>query len=406
MWVFTPAGPGDEPGEIREITVSADGRQWIRGRCVRDAEINVPSQPWVVEGGRALVWLERIAPDFTRTRLAVFDTRALVISRLTGEVDSSATLVADPTRSRVYLVTAEAVTSIGPDLVPRTAALPPPLSVLYGPVVAGWGRLYVGRLHPAGGGDVLVIDGDSLDVQRAVLFGASETLRIERPLQRRREVWSSRSTWTLPESSNEVRDADTLEVTRVLPAGTFDEATDSMLALRTTSEGQRFAQVRSATTNELLAEADLGPLDVWDWFRPGLASPLFVRLVNCPPRRPCLPARVDVYSPWSYEWRSSRPETELSTAVVVLSVPPPPIGLHAAVSGHAVTLEWAATGYPSAFELEAGVAPGQYFLHATLGPSPAVSIGGVPPGTYYVRVRARNEAGVGAPSTELAVSVP
>ena len=42
----------------------------------------------------------------------------------------------------------------------------------------------------------------------------------------------------------------------------------------------------------------------------------------------------------------------------------------------------------------------------TLGTAPAYSVGGVPRGTYYVRVRAMNPAGVGPPSGDATVTVP
>jgi hypothetical protein len=91
---------------------------------------------------------------------------------------------------------------------------------------------------------------------------------------------------------------------------------------------------------------------------------------------------------------------------VALGTPPRPVGLRATVAGGAVTLRWDATGYPAAFQLEAGVTPGQYVVRLALGAEPSVTIGGVPPGTYYVRVRAANEAGTGPACAELVVTVP
>lgn len=80
------------------------------------------------------------------------------------------------------------------------------------------------------------------------------------------------------------------------------------------------------------------------------------------------------------------------------------------VFGSSVRLGWtlppnspAATGYL----LEAGTAPGLSNLGSrTLGPALSLDFPGVPPGRYYVRLRASNHAGTGAASSELLIDVP
>jgi hypothetical protein len=75
-----------------------------------------------------------------------------------------------------------------------------------------------------------------------------------------------------------------------------------------------------------------------------------------------------------------------------------------------VTLQWAEplTGDPPAFySIEAGSAPGLSNLYdASTGSSAPSAVIPAPPGTYYVRVRARNACGVGAPSIERTIMVP
>ena len=80
------------------------------------------------------------------------------------------------------------------------------------------------------------------------------------------------------------------------------------------------------------------------------------------------------------------------------------------VAGTSVSLSWslpaestAVTGY----RLEAGSQPGLAdILTAPLGPAPAFAASGVPPGRYYVRVRAVNENGVSVPSNAIVIDVP
>ena len=63
-------------------------------------------------------------------------------------------------------------------------------------------------------------------------------------------------------------------------------------------------------------------------------------------------------------------------------------------------------GRVSVYVLEAGSGPGLSDLGAVpLGPGTSATIGGVPPGTYYVRVRGANAAGRSAPSPDTAVVV-
>jgi hypothetical protein len=90
--------------------------------------------------------------------------------------------------------------------------------------------------------------------------------------------------------------------------------------------------------------------------------------------------------------------------------PAPPTNLAGTVAGSTVALSWAASA-PAAsvtrYVLEAGSAPGLANI-ATFGVGlqTALSVGAVPPGTYYVRVRAANYVGTSLPSNEVVVVVP
>ncbi len=89
--------------------------------------------------------------------------------------------------------------------------------------------------------------------------------------------------------------------------------------------------------------------------------------------------------------------------------PSAPQSLQGSVSGSTVNLSWvapAAGGSPSGYLLDAGTAPGLSNLAAGLPfGETSLSAPGVPPGTYFLRVRARNAGGVSGPSNEVSIVV-
>jgi hypothetical protein len=102
-----------------------------------------------------------------------------------------------------------------------------------------------------------------------------------------------------------------------------------------------------------------------------------------------------------------------SNEVVVVvgsgAVPSAPQNLAAIVTGNNLVLAWrapsnAATAVVDAYVIEAGRAPGLRDLANLQTASPATLLTAVVPnGVYYVRVRARNGAGLGPPSQEVQV---
>jgi hypothetical protein len=109
--------------------------------------------------------------------------------------------------------------------------------------------------------------------------------------------------------------------------------------------------------------------------------------------------------------RLSAPSTETMLVIGNVPSPPgPPNFTSVQVSGSTVTLNWVApsSGAPTSYIVEAGSATGLSNLAVanTLSPATSVSFGGVPPGTYFVRIRAVNALGASVVSNERTVFVP
>ena len=80
----------------------------------------------------------------------------------------------------------------------------------------------------------------------------------------------------------------------------------------------------------------------------------------------------------------------------------------AVVAGNTVSLSWApgAGGAPTSYTLFAAATPGGApFFSAPLGGT-AAAFGGVPHGTYFVRMVAHNALGTSLPSNEITIVVP
>lgn len=104
---------------------------------------------------------------------------------------------------------------------------------------------------------------------------------------------------------------------------------------------------------------------------------------------------------------------EVSNEIVVAvgpAIPGPPVGLSATLlADRRVSLAWSAPtagGEPQSYLIEAGAAPGLADVAVMKGRGADTRYDTTArPGTYFVRVRAVNDAGTSAPSNELVVRV-
>gem|GEM_PF-2570442 len=96
------------------------------------------------------------------------------------------------------------------------------------------------------------------------------------------------------------------------------------------------------------------------------------------------------------------------TGGTILLPPGAPLGLASTVSGSTVTFSWQHPfdgGEPASYIIEAGSAPGATNLSVVDVGNTMSTTAGVPPGLYYVRMRARNQTGTGPASNEAVVDV-
>jgi hypothetical protein len=95
---------------------------------------------------------------------------------------------------------------------------------------------------------------------------------------------------------------------------------------------------------------------------------------------------------------------ETTVTVGACAPPPSPAPLTSTVSGRQVTLAWFAAAGAADYVIEAGSAAGA--SNVLVAPLSGTSVTTqAPPGTYFVRVRARNACGQSAPTNEVVVTV-
>ena len=102
------------------------------------------------------------------------------------------------------------------------------------------------------------------------------------------------------------------------------------------------------------------------------------------------------------------PEATVVVGSSCTGPPSTPTGFSHSVAGQTVTLTWNASAGATSYVLEGGSTPGSSNLAVldTGNVNTGLVVPGVGPGTYFVRVRARNVCGLSGPSNETTVLVP
>jgi hypothetical protein len=101
-------------------------------------------------------------------------------------------------------------------------------------------------------------------------------------------------------------------------------------------------------------------------------------------------------------------EVVLVVGATGVGLPDSPTGLTAFMAGDRITITWTPAlggGPASSFVVEAGSTSGASNIASLEVPRASFTFSGVPPGFYFLRVRARNAAGVSAPSAEVMLVV-
>jgi hypothetical protein len=263
-------------------------------------------------------------------------------------------------------------------------------------------------------------------------YDANELLAVKLGL---REPWSVRpyATWRLPEFSTSGGDH--------LAGATYDPATRRLYVVRSYGESPRVhAYLLGNGTGGVVLPLPSAPRSLTGSVHGSAVSLSWTPPVGAPwagyvveagsapgasdiVQLPLNPTTTTVSSPvppGRYYVRvrafNAQPAAGPPSNEVVLTVGAPaspaakPQNFRVSVAGTAVTLSWSP---PPAGEvvhdylLDAGTAPGASNIANSipLGAGFVVSVPGVPPGTYYVRIRARNALGVSVPSDEAAFTV-
>ncbi|MEZ5416551.1 MAG: hypothetical protein R2708_04325 [Vicinamibacterales bacterium] len=100
-----------------------------------------------------------------------------------------------------------------------------------------------------------------------------------------------------------------------------------------------------------------------------------------------------------------RPTSDAEISIGAGPLPPAPAAPTVAVAGGQVTLSWPSVAGALSYVLEVGSAPRQTDVLTTEVTATGLAATSVPPGHYYVRVRARSAAGLGPPSEERLAAV-
>lgn len=386
------------------LRIAPDAPAILSSAVDRAAQIIL--RPYVTPEGRWLVW----AMNGSGTGTVQLAVRDLVLGVRQTLVTPGMLQLGNPARPEVYLIDSQGVYGLGALGARRFDSSRCGAAFAIG--VSGDGRRLVMSCHGVSGTGVFDVDSGQLvallpaAILGAASFDGSAVYAVEQvagpPRLRRYDVASGALSAEVPIPSSLVHPAGT--VASVL----FDADRNRVLVV----SGEA-VQAFDATSLALLASSP--PLtavardeSIVSVSFDDVSSRLYV--VRSPPVGPTSTYVYAVIDAASLQRTLTVPDMP-GGQFVALRRPRPPASAAASVTGAAVRVSWSQSATPQAvtrFVIEAGSAPGRSDIIAGLdvGLQTSLSASGVPPGTYYVRVRAGNYAGLGAPTNEVVVQVP
>jgi len=158
---------------------------------------------------------------------------------------------------------------------------------------------------------------------------------------------------------------------------------------------------------DLVTQVLTGPRSPMYIFSPSPESPSacgISRLELLDPNSGALRQRVNP----SRLWESVAGRLSVYRGRLALQSPPPAPAIQSQiVSGRRVSISWAPSDDALHYDIEAGSAPGLNDVAVSPGhTSTSFTVDGIPPGRYFVRVRAINWVGRSLPSNEVEIVVP
>jgi hypothetical protein len=407
---------------LTQVSITNGGRDW-RPDWKLSNPVPTTSQPIVVRGGRYIVWgAYRSIFSFEQSALVRFDTRTRGFALVPGLSPGAAVTLAIDRRNGLLVVldSANALHVVDVDKLRVLRTIPltaPAAAALERTLAVAEGRAFVGWTYWTGpttqGAETQVIDLDS----GQVLLTIPDVGRVARCPDALR-VYLQRSFWD--DGGAYVTQVDIWDARTVTHVGTavLDSPVSAVGGLVVSaSSAPGFAiHVRAYDADSLTPFFEaLAPVPrfsaftLFELLEPTPAAPIIVRTQS-----------RDVYT-WE-RWTSIRvfnratlsfvrelwqaPFDEPDSRLVMLAPPVAPRGLTANVKGRSVFLQWNSADDIGDYEVSAGFSPGSRSIGAyRTGGVPFLQVDGVPPGIYYVRVRAINELG-SAESADLRVVVP
>jgi len=433
VYLFSPGVPAtvSTPARdafIRQVVVTPGGTL-TTARHDRLPIHRTLGTPQPLNGGQMLVWASTTYADPKTAYIAAYDTRtgaANVLPGLTFAAADTAAgrfpmLVTDPSRLLLFVIDGELrihrVDATGSTQLVTLSPFPQGVYSIRAAVRDT--RLFVwGTAPPFNLGVLHIIDARTGVFERTV---TSLNESVDQISSDARRVYLRSWSTTLRLLRLRVMDADTWTETvrrewTGISSETFLLTTDETRGfLALTAEDRSVLGLLDANSLQDLGTVNTGiPLAnrrLDRFAHAGGQAPLFYQsrlievgyLDSCAVTQP----RLEVVNGRTGQFQAQMPLGDECPAIVPVSPPLPPKALSSTLAGQDVTLAWTAPLDASGFELEVGSAPGlRNLVVLRLGREPTLTVPGVPPGTYFVRVRGVNEQGTGLASNEVTVVVP